>query len=512
MIATPKKRCAIYTRKSTSAGLEQEFNSLDAQREACEAYIRSQAQQGWEKAGCYEDGGFTGANIERPGFQRLLKDADEGKIDVVVVYKVDRLSRSLLDFAQVMNHFNQHGVAFVSVTQNFSTADAMGRLTLNMLMSFAEFEREMIAERTRDKMRAARRKGKWTGGAVPLGYDLVDHKLVVNELEAMTVREIFSGYLEKRSSLSVVRDLEANGRTNKQRLSRTGRQHQPKPWDQDAVLRILKNPVYAGMMSCGPERHEGEHPALIDRETFERVQVLLESKKRSVEVAPSRYLLKGLVRCGLCQGSMTPASTRKGEHEYRYYRCLSRTKRGKESCASTPVPAEKLEARVVARIRERAATATLAADVGTALQTRTQHLEERLKHERQLLAKSIAQLSAEAGELANSVSVLSGAARQTMEARTQNVVGRLSQQEARLAEVERELAALENHRADAAWTSRLLSDFDRMWEVMTPESRQRMVFILIDHVEVNEEKGTLTTVLADLDDQLPLAKREAEVA
>ncbi|MGH7294588.1 MAG: recombinase family protein, partial [Polyangiaceae bacterium] len=163
----PRKRVAIYTRKSTSAGLEQEFNSLDAQREACESYAKS---QGWTVVASYDDGGFTGANIERPAFQRLLADVDAGKVDVVVVYKVDRLSRSLLDFARVMDRFNGAGAAFVSVTQNFSTADAMGRLTLNMLMSFAEFEREMISERTRDKIAGARRKGKWTGGPVPLGY------------------------------------------------------------------------------------------------------------------------------------------------------------------------------------------------------------------------------------------------------------------------------------------------------------------------------------------------------
>ncbi|MCA9559508.1 MAG: recombinase family protein, partial [Myxococcales bacterium] len=187
------RRCAIYTRKSTSMGLDQEFNSLDAQRECCEQYIAARSHEGWQLVPeHYDDGGFTGANIDRPAFQHLLADVEAGKLDVVVVYKVDRLSRSLLDFAQVMARFNRADVAFVSVTQNFSTADAMGRLTLNMLMSFSEFEREMIAERTRDKIAAARRRGKWTGGPVPLGYDVVDKKLVVNDLEAVVVRELFS--------------------------------------------------------------------------------------------------------------------------------------------------------------------------------------------------------------------------------------------------------------------------------------------------------------------------------
>ena len=189
-------RVAVYTRKSTSAGLEMEFNSLDAQREASEGFIRSQAHLGWRLVpDAYDDGGFTGANLERPAFQRLLTDIDAGRIDVVVVHRVDRLSRSLLDFSRVMDHLNQRGVAFVSITQNFNTATAMGRLTLHMLMSFAEFEREMISERTRDKIGASRRRGMWTGGRLPYGYGVRDKKLVVNRVEALVVREAFDVYL-----------------------------------------------------------------------------------------------------------------------------------------------------------------------------------------------------------------------------------------------------------------------------------------------------------------------------
>jgi site-specific DNA recombinase len=204
--AAPLRRCAIYTRKSTAEGLDQAFNSLEAQREACEAYVRSQAGAGWQVIrAAYDDGGFTGANLDRPAFARLLADIEAGQVDVVVVYKTDRVSRSLLDFAMVMKRLNEAGVSFVSVTQNFSTTDAVGRMTLNLLATFAEFEREMIAERTRDKMVAARRRGMWTGGPVPLGYVIKDKKLVVEELEAVTVREVFRLYLEQRSALAVVR-------------------------------------------------------------------------------------------------------------------------------------------------------------------------------------------------------------------------------------------------------------------------------------------------------------------
>jgi len=217
------KRCAIYTRKSKAQGLEQEFNSLDAQREACEQYVASHGHLGWRLVPeRYDDGGFTGANLERPGFQRLLEDMDAGKLDIVVVYKVDRLSRSLLDFSRVMERFGRADVAFVSVTQNFSTVDAMGRLTLNMLMSFAEFEREMIAERTRDKVAASRRKGKWTGGPVPLGYDVADKRLVVNDLEAVVVREVFDLYERHFSALEVAHELNAMGRMTKRHRAVNG--------------------------------------------------------------------------------------------------------------------------------------------------------------------------------------------------------------------------------------------------------------------------------------------------
>ena len=219
-------RCAIYTRKSTAAGLEKDFNSLDAQKEACEAYIKMRANEGWEVlAEPFADGGYTGANTERPGFQKLTSWIGHGKVDVVVVYKVDRLSRSLPDFAQVMEHFNRNGVGFVSVTQNFSTTDPVGRLTLNMLMSFAEFEREMITERIRDKIRAARRKGHWTGGHAPLGYYSEKAHLLVHKEEEPWVHQVFAWYLEGVSALVISQRLNAA-----QVPLKTARNSRPNPW------------------------------------------------------------------------------------------------------------------------------------------------------------------------------------------------------------------------------------------------------------------------------------------
>ncbi|MCG8425127.1 MAG: recombinase family protein [Proteobacteria bacterium] len=293
------KRCAIYTRKSTAMGLEQEFNSLDAQREACERYIQCQAVRGWEwGTERYDDGGFTGKNLARPAFQRLMDDIHDGNIDIVVVYKVDRLSRSLLDFAQVMDQFHRAGVDFVSVTQNFSTADAMGRLTLNMLMSFAEFEREMIAERTRDKIAAARRRGKWTGGPVPLGYDVRDKKLVINDLEAIVVRELCELYEQHQSAQTVAKLLNQRGRATKRHQAKNGNVRSAKKWTKDGVLRVLHNPLYAGYSPYGDELHEGEHDAIIDRAQFHRIRAKAESRHKGQSHGRNpEYLLRGLLRC-----------------------------------------------------------------------------------------------------------------------------------------------------------------------------------------------------------------------
>jgi site-specific DNA recombinase len=349
-------RCAIYTRKSTSVGLNQEFNSLDAQRAACQEYIaRREADRWLALPETYEDGGFTGANLERPGMQRLLADVEAGLIDVVVVYKVDRLSRSLLDFARLMERFQRTGAAFVSVTQNFSTADAMGRLTLNMLMSFAEFEREMISERTRDKMAAARRRGKWTGGPVPLGYTAVDKKLVVDDEAVPVVREIFDLYIERGSALRVAQTLNDRGTLKRARLHRGV--IAARPWSKADVLGILRHPVYVGLVRGGDERFPGEQAAIVDLEKFERANAILEGRLRPtvVPVRSDEYLLAGLLRCAHCGRALSPVSTKPRERRYRYYRCSTKDRFGREACPAGQLPAEAMEEFVLERLREAAA-------------------------------------------------------------------------------------------------------------------------------------------------------------
>jgi DNA invertase Pin-like site-specific DNA recombinase len=512
-VAIDAKRCAIYTRKSTSAGLEQEFNSLDAQREACDGFI--QRQPGWKLINeRYDDGGFTGANTDRPAFQRLLADIDAGKIDVVVVYKVDRLSRSLLDFAKVMERFNAAGVSFVSVTQNFSTADAMGRLTLNMLMSFAEFEREMIAERTRDKIAAARRKGKWTGGSVPLGYTVEDKRLVVNELEAVTVREIFAVYLEQRSALAVVRLLNERHRSTKRHRAVNGNLREARSWTKGDVLRVLKNPMYAGYMASGGELHEAEHTPLIERETFTRARAQLDGATKTTKTNGQNpeYILRGVLRCASCKLAFTPASTTRGRTTHRYYRCIKRDKEGKEACPSSPLPAGAIEAYVVERVREATADGTLATDVAANVKARVSERRKDLRTERQKLPPEVAALSAEASRTVDSMAGMTGTARRLVDERLQQIGVQLARCEARLAAAERELANLDAIEVEATWVARCLADFDKVWDVLSPGNRGRLLRAVIQRVEVDEPTNKVSVFIADLSAGLSTPEPTQEAA
>ncbi|MHB0911816.1 MAG: recombinase family protein [Armatimonadota bacterium] len=356
---TPIKRtlrCGVYCRKSTEDGLDQEYNSLDAQREACEAYITSQRHEGWTALpDVYSDGGFTGANTDRPALQRLISDIRAGKVDVVVTYKVDRLSRSLLDFARLMELFDEYDVSFVSVTQNFATNTSIGRLTLNILMSFGQFEREIIAERVRDKIAGAKRKGKYTGGRPILGYDSdpVTHKLMVNPEEAKTVRHIFERFAKTGSGLGVARELNARGITTKSWTTRKGTVHLGRPWNASHIYRLLNNRTYIGETVHKEKVYPGEHEAIVTQSLWNRVQSILKStprKERSTQEA-SPALLKGLIRCGHCDCGMTGTYTRKGGRTYRYYLCVRASKDGYSSCPVRLVPAGDIERAVLEQVR-----------------------------------------------------------------------------------------------------------------------------------------------------------------
>ncbi len=341
---TQKLRCAIYTRKSSEEGLEMEFNSLDAQRDACSAYIASQRSEGWlELAGHYDDGGISGGTLERPALKRLLADIEEDRVDVVVVYKIDRLSRALMDFAKLVEVFDRNDVTFVSVTQSFNTTTSMGRLTLNILLSFAQFEREVIGERIRDKVAASRKRGIWMGGYVPLGYEVKERKLIIKESEAAIVRMIFERFVAVGSATALARALVIEGvRTRRGRLV-----------DKGFLYKLLANRVYIGDAVHKGTAYPGEHKPIVTRELFDRVRATLQVSPRmraGSTRASTPALLKGLL-FGPTGCAMSPTHTRKGDKLYRYYISQSVIKRGAEGCPVSRVPAAEIENAVVNQLR-----------------------------------------------------------------------------------------------------------------------------------------------------------------
>jgi DNA invertase Pin-like site-specific DNA recombinase len=339
-----KLRCAVYTRKSSEEGLEQEFNSLHAQREACEAYVASQRSEGWVLVrDQYDDGGVSGGTLERPALKRLLQDVEEGLVGVVVVYKIDRLSRSLMDFSRLVEVFDRNNVTFVSVTQSFNTTTSMGRLTLNILLSFAQFEREVTAERIRDKFRASRMKGMWMGGWAPLGYKVQDRKLVIDEAEATHVRWIFSRFIEIGSGTELAKESNGRGIT-----TRHGRRV-----DKKHIYRILNNRAYVGEAVHKGTSYPGEHDAIVDRETWDNVHAILQEspRKRAARTrADTTALLKGLL-FGPDGAAFSPTHTRKGDKLYRYYVSQTVLKHGAGSCPIGRVPAGEIEAAVIDQLR-----------------------------------------------------------------------------------------------------------------------------------------------------------------
>jgi site-specific DNA recombinase len=360
-LATPtssRLRCAIYTRKSTEEGLEQEFNSLDAQREAAEAYIQSQRREGWiALPELYDDGGFTGANMDRPALTRLLQAVEAGELDCVVVYKVDRLSRSLLDFTRMLSVFEKHKVSFVAVTQQFNTSTSLGRLTLNILLSFAQFERELIGERTRDKMSAARRKGKWVGGCPVLGYgvDPAGGRLVVNEQEAEHVRAIFALFEENHSARLTLAEIERRGWRLKSWTRKTGQFRSGGEFALNSLRRLLTNILYTGAIRHKGQVYPGEHPAIVSPDSWEGVQILItqrgglaRGKSRNKRLA----LLNGLLYCESCATRMVYSYAVKKDRKYPYYVCLNAQRKGWAACPGKSLSAGAIEESILERIRQ----------------------------------------------------------------------------------------------------------------------------------------------------------------
>ncbi len=480
-------RCAIYTRKSTEEGLQMEFNSLDAQREAGEAFIKSQANEGWV---ClpdrYDDGGYTGANLDRPALRRLVADIEAGTVDAVIVYKVDRLSRSLLDFARLMETFEKRRITFASVTQLFNSANSMGRLTLNILLSFAQFERELISERTRDKMSASRRKGKYVGGAPVLGYDvdLRAKKLVVNEDEAARVRAIFSLYLQHEALLPVVQELERRGWVTKRWTTRKGPERGGLPFTKTSLHKLLTNVSYVGKVRYRDETHDGEQPAIVAPDVWQRVQTLLARNGRTGGGAVRNQfgaLLKGLLRCVPCDCAMAPSHTaRKGNRRYRYYVCTSATKRGWHTCPSKSIPAGEIERFVVDRIRG------IGSDPALVRETLARAVEQ-ADEERRALEAERRGLERDAGRWHDEVrSLLDEVARggsPTALQRLAELQERIRSAELRAAEVHDRLVALDHEQVKESEVAAALASFDPVWDALAPREQARIVQLLVERVD-----------------------------
>lgn len=471
-------RCAIYTRKSTEEGLEQEFNSLDAQREAGELYIKSQRHEGWECLDTkYDDGGFTGANMERPGLRRLLADIETGKVDCVVVYKVDRLSRSLLDFARIIEIFDRRQVTFVSVTQSFNTASSMGRLTLNVLLSFAQFERDMISERTRDKMRAARRKGRWVGGKPILGYDVVKTKLVVDPLEAQRIREIFDLYLELKSTLQVARVLNERGWRMKEWTTKKGIEIGGSEFNKNKVTAVLTNSTYIGKIDFDGQLLPGLQEAIIKQDVFDRVQELLEQNsraKKDMNRCKHNALLQGLLRCAACGCGMSHTYTKKGSTLYRYYVCHKAQKQGWATCPAPSLPAGEIEAFVINQIRLVGQDPAVIRDTLAQTGVQTQATVERLKKEKNSLERAI---------LAHYERLNQAVEKGLDESDFADIQDQIREKEGRLAEIVDEMAVASSLAIDESDVREALSRFEEIWRVLSPAEQAKAINQIIEAIE-----------------------------
>ena len=495
--ATPPKsvRCAIYTRKSTDEGLDQDFNSLDAQRESCASYIASQKHEGWVMVpDRFDDGGFTGANIERPALKRLMAKVEAGEVDVVVIYKLDRLTRSIRDFGRIMDVFEVTNAKIVAVTQEINTTTSIGRLNLHVLLSFAQFEREMTGERTRDKIRAARRKGKWTGGYIPLGYDQPkgEKRIVPNEDEAETVREIFRMYLEMRSLTALVTELNRRGWTTKRWTTLDGKSWGGQSWSKGTIQRLLTNRNYIGQVRHGSEYFPAEHAAILDESLFNKVQTAMgHGRKHGAHRNSFGYLLKGLLICGACGSAMTPTTTQKENVSYRYYRCVSIEKKGTDACPVRYAPAEPLEQFVVDHLRQLGKDPALVEEAVKEAEKQIAESLERLTGEKRRLEAEGRRVQGDAKRVTRANGALATAQLAELEERQ----GRI---EARLHEIDCEARKLKETRIDPMEAAKVLEAFDSAWDVLEAQERERLIGLVVESVKYHGASGNVAVTFNPL--------------
>ncbi|MEN6521148.1 MAG: recombinase family protein [Armatimonadota bacterium] len=477
-------RCAIYTRKSTEKGLEQEFNSLHAQREACEAYIASQRHEGWlGLSDHYDDPGFSGGSMERPGLKKLMRDIERGKVDCVVFYKLDRLSRSLMDFVKLAEFFDTHNVTFVSITQQFSSTTAMGRLTLNILLSFAEFERAITTERVRDKIAAAKKKGRYLGGTPAYGYN-VDYsagKLVVNPEEAKIVRRIFKRFIENGSCLGIAKELNAEGITTKTWTTKNGSFHQGGDWSTQHVYRVLNNRTYIGETVHNGESYPGLHEAIVSRQVWDKVQRIFAdgtARKRNQETHEVKALLRGIIRCGHCGRSMICSYTKAKNKIYRYYICNGAMRFGYASCQVKSVPAGEVEKAVLGQLRALLSSPEVIAETFRAAKELEAREIEALGEEKSALEMRIVELRASASNLVAYDD--NGTAEQYAE-----LNDAIRQARRQLSDVESRITSVRDRVFSEQDVAGALRKLGPVWDELFPNEQHRIFRALVECVTVS---------------------------
>ena len=493
-VETKIVRCAIYTRKSTEEGLQQEFNSLDAQREASEAFVASQKHEGWQViTEHFDDGGYTGGNMDRPALKRLLAAVDARSVDCIIVYKVDRLSRSLLDFARIIEVFDRNGVSFVAVTQQFNTTSSLGRLTLNILLSFAQFEREIISERTRDKMSAARRKGKWIGGHPVLGYD-IDSKggrIIVNPAEAEQVRTLFGLYLAKGSTLPVLQETQRVGLVSKRWTTEEGKVRGGKAFTRGSLHATLTNVLYTGMVNHKGVQYAGEHERIIDQETWDKVHENLR-RNGTTKGATVRNrlgaLLRGLLFCVPCGAPMMHTYTMRKAKRYRYYVCYNAQQQGWQNCESKSVSAQAIETAVLDSVRRIGTDPKLAESVAT--EAIDQVARQRATLDKELGAQrgNLRRLNQSVAREAADTSVDSGARFDRIVALQREI----ENTEHRMTELAAERKSCDQDRINANDLRTTLAEFDSIWSSLIAREQEQLIQLLVAKVGYDGRTGKVT--------------------
>lgn len=492
----PATRCAIYTRKSTDEGLDRSFNSLDNQRERAEAYVESQRDQGWTiLPDRYDDGGFSGGNTDRPALKRLMRDVESGDIEAIVVYRLDRISRSLADFVNIHEFLERHGVALVSVTESINTSTAHGRMMVNVLLSFAQYERELAAERTRHKIEAARRKGKWTGGRPVLGFDVVDRRLVPNADEAIEVKAIFEMYAESPSLIGIVQELNRRGWRQKSWTAKTGRPCGGGEWNKVSLRRLLNDPLYAGLQKLGDETFKGEHERIVPKKLFDRVQRLIRENRQNRGASArdgSGFLLRGLIRCSACDAAMTGDSHKSRNRRHRYYRCSAAIKRGRATCPTKSLPADKIESFVVDQIRRIGVDPKLQDETFRQAVVQVKAQRRGLRAEKTRFERELVTVRADVERLVGALSRATGPAADAIATELEKAQGRVQTVESRLREIRDELTVLRGQDVDRDDLTRALEAFDPIWDALLIPERERVMKLLVERIDYDGVELAIT--------------------